>query len=399
MKLASVLVAMCCLLSAASGEPDSLVQSIVNSVSQDSISATIQRLQDYGTRDAQSDSNLAVVQYARERMVGYSCDTVHLHHFDTVYGFGPSVIGVKQGRLHPDVEYIICGHIDATGPVEDSAPGADDNASGTSVVLEACRVLASHWFNYTVRFICFNAEEHGGMGAAWYASDARLRGDSILGVLNFDMVGYGPAGRDSVFVAGKVADPDCRELLGDFCASAEAYTDLKYFALPVTGGFIGYDHYHFWVQGYPALLVEEVELTPEKHGVGDTLGPYLYEQCGVNNLPMCTEVTRAAVATLATIAQVDGIAGVSECRQPALFPAEPVATVARGVLYLPEASSHKPRAASYLLDISGRKVLNLHPGANDVSQLSAGVYFMRGEAQASSQKPQAVTIRKVVVQH
>jgi len=60
------------------------------------------------------------------------------------------------------------------------------------------------------------------------------------------------------------------------------------------------------------------------------------------------------------------------------------ATVVRGVLFLPEASNRKPQGAS-LLDISGRKVLNLHSGANDIRSL----------AQAASSKPQVV--KKIVV--
>ena len=63
------------------------------------------------------------------------------------------------------------------------------------------------------------------------------------------------------------------------------------------------------------------------------------------------------------------------------------ATVIRGVLFLPEASSLKPQAAS-LLDASGRKVLELHTGVNDASRLSPGVYFVRDESRT----------RKVVVQ-
>jgi hypothetical protein len=48
----------------------------------------------------------------------------------------------------------------------------------------------------------------------------------------------------------------------------------------------------------------------------------------------------------------------------------------RGVLYLSKASSSKPQASSCLLDIAGRKVMTLHPGANDVSRLASGVYFV-----------------------
>jgi hypothetical protein len=75
-------------------------------------------------------------------------------------------------------------------------------------------------------------------------------------------------------------------------------------------------------------------------------------------------------------------------------PAAPMPTVVRGVLFLPEATGHKPQAAG-LLDISGRRVLDLLPGANDVRSLAPGVYFVREDPQASSPKPQAV--RKVVV--
>jgi YVTN family beta-propeller protein len=63
-------------------------------------------------------------------------------------------------------------------------------------------------------------------------------------------------------------------------------------------------------------------------------------------------------------------------------------TVVRGVLPLVSSSNLKPQATS-LLDISGRRVLDLHPGANDVSRLAPGVYFIR-EAQAQA-------IRKVVI--
>jgi hypothetical protein len=93
-----------------------------------------------------------------------------------------------------------------------------------------------------------------------------------------------------------------------------------------------------------------------------------------------------------TIDSVSG--GVPGNRLEPRTEATPEPTVILGVLFLSEASSHKPQAAS-LLDISGQKVQDLHPGANDVRALAPGVYFVREEPQASSRKPQPV--RKVVV--
>jgi DNA-binding beta-propeller fold protein YncE len=72
-----------------------------------------------------------------------------------------------------------------------------------------------------------------------------------------------------------------------------------------------------------------------------------------------------------------------------------VTTIVRGILFLPFMSSVDGAGSCVLFDISGRKVLDLGPGANDVSRLAPGVYFVREELQISSRKPQ--TVRKVMV--
>ena len=57
------------------------------------------------------------------------------------------------------------------------------------------------------------------------------------------------------------------------------------------------------------------------------------------------------------------------------------------------ANSDRRMANGVLLDASGRKVLDLSEGPNDVSRLTPGVYFVR-EAQAQAQ---AQAVRKVVL--
>jgi len=68
---------------------------------------------------------------------------------------------------------------------------------------------------------------------------------------------------------------------------------------------------------------------------------------------------------------------------------QPSATVVRNVLFLPEATGHKLQTASSLLDIGGRRVMDLRPGPNDVRALAPGVYFVR-EAQTQA-------VRKVII--
>jgi hypothetical protein len=70
------------------------------------------------------------------------------------------------------------------------------------------------------------------------------------------------------------------------------------------------------------------------------------------------------------------------------------ATVVRGVLFLPPSTGVTRGTSSVLLDISGRKVLELRAGWNDVSRLAPGVYFIR---QASAVRHDASSITKVVL--
>jgi len=56
------------------------------------------------------------------------------------------------------------------------------------------------------------------------------------------------------------------------------------------------------------------------------------------------------------------------------------------VLFLGEGTSSST-CPSWLIDATGRKVTALRPGANDVSRLSPGVYFVRS----------AVSVRKVIL--
>ena len=69
-------------------------------------------------------------------------------------------------------------------------------------------------------------------------------------------------------------------------------------------------------------------------------------------------------------------------------------TIARGVLFLRDCprTGTVPKAA--LLDVAGRKVLDLHAGPNDISRLAPGVYFVR---QASGVERQASGVTKVVL--
>jgi len=89
----------------------------------------------------------------------------------------------------------------------------------------------------------------------------------------------------------------------------------------------------------------------------------------------------------------DTVLGTAESPKPQAPSRKPGATIVRGVLDLGVDSRQHTAIRAELLDISGRSVMELRPGANDVSRLRPGVYFVR----AVSREPLAVGCRKVVV--
>ena len=194
-----------------------------------------------------------------------------------------------------------------------AAPGSDDNASGTTAVIEAARVFADIDFDNTVCFIGFSGEEQGLLGSDAWAQEARNRGDSIIGVLNFDMISYGRQNRDSFEVIGKPSNPDCSWLMDFYIAQADTFSTLK--PIRIMDPTAEYsDHASFWQQGYVAFCGIEDDFTPKYHTLGDTIGPLYYVNCGTNNWPMATEAIKAAVASLAKLAGAHPRTGVEEGR-------------------------------------------------------------------------------------
>jgi hypothetical protein len=90
----------------------------------------------------------------------------------------------------------------------------------------------------------------------------------------------------------------------------------------------------------------------------------------------------------------DTVPGVAENHKLQPSSRNPGASMVRGVLFLPGDRGPETGDRSALMDASGRDVLVLRPGANDVRALAPGVYFVR---QASSVRHQASSVRKVVV--
>lgn len=116
------------------------------------------------------------------------------------------VLGVQKGT-EPGRVVILMGHLDSrNSDVMDAvgeAPGANDDASGVALAIEAARLLSKTKHRATIVYAALSGEEQGLWGATLLAETAKERGWTIDAVLNNDIVGN-TVGQDGRRVADRV---------------------------------------------------------------------------------------------------------------------------------------------------------------------------------------------------
>ncbi|MCX8057325.1 MAG: M20/M25/M40 family metallo-hydrolase [Ignavibacteria bacterium] len=214
--------------------------------------------------------------------------------YESFSSTGKNVIATKPGLFDSQKYFIVCAHYDDM-PSGTTAPGADDNASGTATVLELARVFAQHNFNYTIKFMCFDEEEQGLVGSNYYATQARNRNDSIIGVINLDMTAYDANNDGMVDVhSNSVANTAqiANEWINNISQYGIALTPRTVASQPYS------DHYSFQQKNYGAILVIEydLEFNPRYHTVNDKI-QYL-------NMNYAHKIAQVTAATAAEYIQI-----------------------------------------------------------------------------------------------
>jgi hypothetical protein len=117
------------------------------------------------------------------------------------------VIGIQRGTGDPSHIVIVAGHIDSrnSDPLDATgdAPGANDDASGVALVMEAARILSREKHSATIVYAALSGEEQGLWGGKLLADTARARGWNVAAMLNNDIVGN-TRGQDGRIVADRV---------------------------------------------------------------------------------------------------------------------------------------------------------------------------------------------------
>lgn len=104
-----------------------------------------------------------------------------------------NIVATLEGESTPERIFVVGGHYDSRNSdgmdVTADAPGANDDGSGTAVVLELARVLSRYRFRSTLVFIAFAGEEQGLYGSKHWAGRAREKDLHVVAMLNNDIVG------------------------------------------------------------------------------------------------------------------------------------------------------------------------------------------------------------------
>lgn len=126
--------------------------------------------------------------------------------------------------------------------------GADDNASGTSGVLELARGLATRRvpLRRSVVFIAFAGEETGLLGSSYYTQHPAIPLDQTIAMLNFDMIGR--VSKNKLYLGGTGTSPGFKKLVED--ANRATGFELSYSA----SGYGASDHMSFTAREVPVLF-------------------------------------------------------------------------------------------------------------------------------------------------
>jgi hypothetical protein len=299
-------------------EPDGNVQNFISQVCTESVMGYIQTLENFVTRRYDHANAVLAQNWLKGQYEDLGLN-VELQTLPYPSNASKNVIAIQVGTEFPDEYIVLGGHYDSyTYESQNNATGADDDASGSSGVLETARILSQYEFKRSIIYCAFSAEEIGLYGSAAYAQKCVNESMNILGYFNLDMTGYLTPGTPVHFC---LIYPNYPALtLADYFVNI---ADIYFPTIPVTRHdnlpWGDSDHTSFNNKGYKGIWwFEDIDCdspyihhTPGGYGcgngctgtipcTGDIIGP------SVNSPEQVTIFTQAMVASIATLAEFVG---------------------------------------------------------------------------------------------
>lgn len=199
-------------------------QNRADAVSQTDIITNLQEFASWGVKKTGTQANVNALTWLKNKYLsyGYTASQMTEDTFPYSNTTSKNLIITKTGTVYPNKYVIICGHFDTI-----AGPGVNDNGSGTSIILEAARILRTIPTEYSIKFIHFSGEEQGLLGSYHYVDNVVYQGNNrvldVKMVFNLDQVG-GVMGNINNTV---YCDEDQGGLPGNNAASATITQELR----------------------------------------------------------------------------------------------------------------------------------------------------------------------------
>ena len=211
-----------------------------------------------------------------------------------------NLVAVIPGSVDPKKVLILGSHLDSTAGrpwgIENKAPGADDDGSGSAAVLEMARIIKGLKLPYTVQFLHFTGEEQGLWGSYAYSDIVAAAKTEVIAMLQIDMIAYCNKPGNRLDIHDGVNKNGSHEIVVKFFRAIKRYgininpVDTHNNAVTDRSDQAGFlDH------GYKAVLISEEfsddGFNPNYHSLNDRV---------VNcNMPYMTEVAKAVLVVAA----------------------------------------------------------------------------------------------------
>ncbi len=263
------------------------VTELIQQVDESLLLVYLENLTSFGPRVTGSPACEASAQYIYQTFQDMGL-AVRYHNYTDATVSGSNIEATIPGTDSSNI-FIICGHYDCVA----DGPGADDDGSGVAAVLAAAAIMKNYEFYHTIRFVAFSGEEQGLIGSYHYVDDAYNNNETIIAVLNADMIAFAQSASDGS--NGKIFENVASEWIVTFTqAVSQTYDEYIGINLIPQGETWGSDHYHFWQYGYDAVFYHEFNFNDYYHSANDTISTM--------NLTYSVHFTRLILATLAEMA-------------------------------------------------------------------------------------------------
>ena len=157
-----------------------------------------------------------------------------------------NIIGFLSGRKSKYI--VISAHYDHLGMMGSAIfPGANDNASGVSLLMNLAKYYCNKKTKYNMLFICFGAEEIGLLGSKFFNESPLIKINKIKLVLNLDIVGTGIEG---IALVNALEQKKYAKKIGAINKELSAFEKVK-----IRGQAPNSDHYWFSVNNVPSIFL------------------------------------------------------------------------------------------------------------------------------------------------